>query len=250
MTKIYANLGLIGDCLAAMPFVYEQTLLDNVTVGPNLNSWVAEGINFSIAQDETLLPGACNYKLEANHSFQYCCGTNPMTHMIQGHYAVNNLPMPSIPLTFKVPLKQEKCHLQPGIAIAPFSISDHQNNKLWPYDRWLELTQQLPEPIYVLGSSKDDFSWIQDSNLIAVIDKPMSFITDLLSQSKLLVSIDTGISHLAHLLEMRNHALLYPKCLPSKFVVNPYSSYIQDWPLNVTVNQMLALCNMTIAKCS
>jgi ADP-heptose:LPS heptosyltransferase len=238
--KVYCNLGLIGDCIAAMPFLHELSKTKHVIAGPNLNRWVLDGIDFPIAFDSELEIKDSRYVLEASRSWAYCAQHGSKHHMAQGHFLLNGLEAPSLP--YSVPLELEECNLDSGIIIAPFSVSDHNGNKFWPVRNWIELAKNFPDPVYVVGSSKDDFNWTLGTNVWPIAGRSMAFVSSLLKKSKMLVSIDTGISHLAHMLGIKNHALLYSPAVPPNFVANPWGTFVYDFPSNVKVETMLQLC--------
>jgi len=247
--RVHTNLGLIGDAICGMPFLYDLSKSYKVIAGPNINKWVLEGIDFPITFDPDLKQQDARYHVDSSISWQTCSMHGNVHHMAQGHYIANGLGFPELPLSF--PLKFQQCNLEPGIVISPFSRSDHQGNKFWDLRNWLELIKYLPDPIYVVGSltdkphpeyGEDTWDWITGTRIRPVINKPMPYISSLLKSCKMIVSIDTGTSHLAHMLSMSNHALLYSPAVPPNFVKNPHSKVVMNWPRNVTVEEMLHMC--------
>jgi hypothetical protein len=237
--KIYVDAGLIGDALCCIPYLYsEYTTHGEITIGPNINSWVLKDIDFPIILNEQLQDVECAAKLTATCSWHF--SWSHKIHMAQGHYGFNGKPWPNIPMT--IPVKETACELPPGVVFAPFSKTDYQNNKLWPFDRWLELSHRFTHPVYVVGCDSDDWSWVTGTKLIPVINQSMAFIVSLLKQCKLFVSIDTGIAHLAHFINISTHAFLYPTVTAWGFVDNPNAQKVIDFPLNVTVERMLNCC--------
>jgi hypothetical protein len=251
--KVYTNLGLIGDAICGMPFLHDLSKTYNVIAGPNISKWVLEGVDFPVAFDPNLNLEDADYHLDSSLTWQACSRGGNIHHMAQGHYLVNGLTIPRMPLS--IPLKFQQCNLEPGIVISPFSRSDHQGNKFWDLKNWLELINHFPDPVYVVGSSQynndklkygeDSWDWITATKIRPVINKPMSYISSLLKSCKMLVSIDTGTSHLAHMLGMSNHALLYSPAVPPNFVRNPHAITLVNWPKRVTVQDMLHLCKRT-----
>jgi hypothetical protein len=55
----------------------------------------------------------------------------------------------------------------------------------------------------------------------------------------LVISIDNGISHLAHFGGVSQHLLLAPACLPASFVANPRGRMIRGVPIDITVQKVL-----------
>jgi len=238
--NIHTNLGLVGDALAGCHFLYTQSKIEPITVGPNLCNWVADALDFPITFDSKLEKQTCRYSIDASSSFNYCSSTGDKHHMAEGHYLYNHLPAP--PLPYLLPMKFEYCPLEPGIVFAPFSRSDYDGNKFWQFNNWVKLSKKLPEPIYVVGSKEDDVTWTTGTSIQPVLGNSCAFINSLLIKSKLLISIDTGISHLAHALGISKHALLYPAVLAPKFVTNPLCKRIRGWPASITVDMMFHLC--------
>jgi hypothetical protein len=243
---------MIGDSLSACPMLFEQSKIEPITIGPNFNQWVFSGLDFPVVFDNNLNQQDCVYKLDASLAMNFSACQGWQWHMAQSYFAMNGLKPIQLPCSF--PIKFEMCNLTPGIVIAPYSGSDFQGNKFWPLDNWKELVQNFDEPVYLLGSNQnypnaatnggksDTLNWIEGTNITPVFDKPMAYVADLLIKCKMLVSIDTGISHLAHMLGIKHHALLYPGCLDIRWVNNPHARHVQGWPSTISPNEMLQLC--------
>ena len=247
--KVYVNAGLIGDALCTMPFLRDLSENNKVIAGPNINKWVLEGIDFPLYFDPDLKQETCKYFLDSSYSWTH--GHKHGTHMAEGHYALNGLVAPKLP--YSIPVKFSPTNLQPGIVVAPYSRSDIDGNKFWLFENWRKLVEHFSGPIYVVGSttrtwhneveySDDDIGWIEGTGIIPIFDRPMSFVSQLLVESKLVVTIDTGIAHLAHLLGIKTHAYLFPEVPGWPFADNPNAQKVKGWPCNITVDQMLACC--------
>ena len=168
-------------------------------------------------------------------------------HMAQSFFAQYGDPAPSLPITLD--LKDEPCFLPPGLVIAPFSRTNSaDNNKFWPHDRWLEVIQTLrgagmADRVYVIGNSQhDDPSPYRGHGIDLFFDHPLSRVLNLLRQAPLFMSVEGGMSHLAHFGGVYRHVLLYPaKLTPLCWAQNPrgYMVKADPKPINVPVAEVV-----------
>lgn len=154
--------------------------------------------------------------LMARHCYQ--------VHMVQSFFREMNKPLPDLPILLD--LKREPCGVPPGVVISPYSRSDGGGNKFWPHDRWIEsvntIWQGVRPKIYVIGAAEcDDFSLYAQHGIEPYFDRPLAQVVDLILQSPLFLSVDNGISHIAHFCGMNRHVLLYPGCFGRCWVDNP-----------------------------
>ncbi|MDE1905109.1 MAG: hypothetical protein KGH75_01480 [Rhodospirillales bacterium] len=247
--KVYLVEGLIGDSISCLEFLkHIRNTYGSVEFGPGFNKWVFDGLQLdkSYTFNENLTKEEADFCISCSNSWQWCY-SKQRCHMSEGHFYYNNITPPSLPYSF--PFLQNECNLDKGIVFAPFSRTDDNGSKFWNLNNWLALAKNLPKPIYVLGSSTHDDMSILDNQegVIKLFDQDCKSVVSLLKSCKMLVSIDTGISHLAHYLGMKNHVLLYPIVSMQKFANNPNTVYeVYDWPKNVSVDRMLEMCNKAL----
>ena len=213
----------------------------------NICDWVYRGLDLS---NTTLVRKPQHMSdrtitLSCSDSWNHCFSNGSQLHMIQGHYLSHGESLPKMPfrgLKFFFALTGK----MPGIVFAPFSRTDDNGSKCWPTDKWLQLLTILKDrykvPIYLLCSSLDDCSAFKDQGYVILKDYEASWINSILSTAHLVITVDTGISHLCHLLSVATHVLIYPNASPAKFAENPLAKMIYGNPRNIGVEQVLHAC--------
>jgi hypothetical protein len=125
-------------------------------------------------------------------------------HMIQANFAYADLPVPQdIP---KPILKINPCHAPVfDFLLAPFSRSLPPEQK---WDKWQELVDAMPGKQFALlgDPAIDPVDFIKAPNITPQFGHSMDYVCNLLKNSKHgLISVVTGISHLAHALGVTNY---------------------------------------------
>lgn len=242
---------LIGDCLSTVPFMAylcgkHQT---EAVVSGEFNSLVAAilgpSYHFRFDEDPSVYQFEAVYSLSVAALFDLCS----QVHMCQSFFKTENLPVPELPL--ELDLLAKPCDLPPGLVISPYSRSNMpDNNKLWPHERWLEVVQTLrnmgiADRVYVVGASGyDDPTLYIAAGVEPVFDRPLAMVLDLIRQAPMFLSIDNGISHLAHYGGVGRHVLLYPGCLPECWVRNPRAAIVRA-PMPIDI-QPAAIINAAL----
>jgi len=248
---IISDMGLIGDALSGVSFIYDMA-----------NRESKQGrLLYLFARNKEILtlftPDILN-KIKIMHHIDDFWNTAPqlgqqtihvldttngwhkcvMTHhMIQSHWAVAGYDIP--------PLQAVQLDYNTGddiptydFVISPYSRSDHNNNKLWPYDRWQSVINMLKDKnqsVCVTGSDEDlkVFNGVDYFMGHSIRD-----VAGLLSKArKAVLSVDNGISHLTHFVGSP-HFLIYPQCLPAKWVDNPNAIKIHREPMQITTEEV------------
>jgi ADP-heptose:LPS heptosyltransferase len=137
-------------------------------------------------------------------SFNYADQHN--LHMLQANFENIGLPAPSyVPkpelryMTMQSPVFD--------YVLAPFSRSLPMEQK-WDKSKWQELVNRMPDKSFcLLGSIFHDYpDFITGDNVTPIFSQPMAYVCNLLKQSNNgLISVVTGISHLAHALDVKNY---------------------------------------------
>lgn len=245
MIQIYTNEYLLGDGLAQVPFMLALARERGERVrlcgrfNPSLLPLLADlPIDFDGGW-----AGGAEFNLNVQDSYRN--GLRTKLHMAQAYFDHHGMEVPPLPMEIK--LRAEPCDLQAGIVLAPFSGSDlGTNTKLWPHDRWVEVVQGLrrlglADHVYVLGrSSTDTTAPYAVAGITPVFDRPLTQVLDLMRKAPLVMTIDTGIGHLAHFGGISRHVMVYPDCLPPKFAEAPRAIHVRGpRPAHIGVDDVL-----------
>jgi ADP-heptose:LPS heptosyltransferase len=246
MTHIHSKETLLGDCLAQLPFMcaVAEARGDRVRLTGDFNRHIAPLLEPLPIDFE---PGG--HGLSADFILQvwpaYETSLRTKLHMVQCYFHIWQMPIPAVPIA--LPFKTEPCGLPPGIVLSPFSVSDRgSNTKLWPHERWVQVVQTLrrlglADHVYLLGTHKSDST---DPYAVAdiepVFDRPLTQVLDLMRQAPLVMGVDTGTGHLAHLGGIKRHVMIYPDCQPPIWAEAPRAIHVRGpRPTNITVDQVL-----------
>jgi len=156
-------------------------------------------------------------------------------HMVQGHFKYLDFPIPThgVPnVTLDIISTMDTPY---DFIVSPYSRSDHENNKLWPLDRWQVIIDWLREQNYsvaVVGSGRDDEPPFKNLSGEIIGYSLHDVAWQLKNVRKAVLSIDNGISHLTRIVES-SHILLYPECLPTTWVSNPKALTLKCNPLHL-----------------
>jgi ADP-heptose:LPS heptosyltransferase len=73
-----------------------------------------------------------------------------------------------------------------------------------------------------------------------VFDRPLSQVLDLMRQAPLVMTLDSGIGHLAHFGGVSRHVMIYANCLPGKFAEAPRALHVRGpMPAAISADQVL-----------
>ena len=241
--------GLIGDTLAQIPFVLHHLKTGESTyVGADMNPAVRQLLPehphlFFDYPPRDLDVFDSRYLLDLSGMWHQCERHGWDMHMAQGYFRQQGEVVPELPLTFDMNVKQ--FHTV-DLVISPFSRSNNpaDNNKLWPYDRWVELVVRLHRNngirhTVVLGATPDQPFFFPEGTVYSVFDKPLPAVLYMLRAAKLVITLDNGIGHLCHFGGVKNHVMQYPQCLPPKFAESPFAEHVRGrMPIDISVDQM------------
>lgn len=259
------QLSLVGDSLAAVPYIrflaerngfgawfphdtfdksfcwYVRPLLD-----PTLG--------FLFGKDNAPCATPRSIFVDLHKAFHYAHHVDRSLHMAQTHFVVNGYEAPPLPIS--IPLRAAMFEPQRDtIVVAPFSRSDHNNQKAWFPDRWVDvigalLTSDLGiTRAIILGNSRyDNPEPYLGPKTLPMMDQPLSIVLGVMRACRLFLSVDNGLGHLAHYGGVRHHAMLQPACLSTEWVRNPLGRMIQGDPRTVPAAAMIGLAMEMLTK--
>jgi ADP-heptose:LPS heptosyltransferase len=246
MIHIHSPEPLIGDCLAQLPFMcaVAEARGDRVRLTGGVNRHIAPLLEpLPIVFEPEGSGTGADFTLQVWPAYQ--TGLRTKLHMVQCYFHDFGWPVPAMPIA--LPFKMEPCGLPPGIVLSPFSGSDlGTNTKLWPHDRWVQVIQTLrrlglAEHVYLLGTHKADSTEpYAVAGIEPVFDRPLTQVLDLMRQAPLVLTIDTGTGHLAHLGSIKHHVMIYADCQPPIWAEAPRATIVRGpKPANISVDQVL-----------
>jgi ADP-heptose:LPS heptosyltransferase len=220
--------GHVGDSLAKVPYIaWLSRQYDTYAV-------ITGAFNPHVAE----LLGRYMFLFEDHDTSELCDATYTLDvtemdrrfrdrgHMSQSYFLDAREFPPDLPITLK--LQTAPCPLPAGLVISPYSWSDSGSyEKTWPHTRWIELIGRLREHhladvVYIVGAiARDDPEPYVKAGIVPVFDFPLTVVLNLLRHATAVLSVDNGISHLAHYGGVAKHVLLYPGYLPDCWVANP-----------------------------
>lgn len=174
--------------------------------------------------------------------FNHCNIADRTLHMSQGWFVLNGHEAPELPITLPFSGAPYGYHRNKLIICSPFSRSDNNNNKLWPHERWVDLLRRITRDgrrVLVIGSGVED--WEPYYEFDCAKDMTLCGILELLRECDLFLSIDNGISHLAHFGGVAQHLLLMPECLSPSFICNPRGYNVRGNPIDIGVDSVESL---------
>lgn len=244
MIEIDARSGeLIGDALCHVPYMdwlAKQHGTKANVIG--LSRKVADvlGPSYDFTFNDVSEPGTPVFRMSILDAFGY----SNQCHAAQAFFRQHHIQEPALPLSLD--LREVSAGLLPGVVISPFSRSDTAGNKLWPHSRWLEVVHELRydgliDRVYVLGDSRyDDPTPYMRNGIEPVFDFSLAQVLNLMRQAPLVMTIDNGMSHLAHFGGIERHVLLYPGCLPRCWVQNPRAQIVTaSTPIDVDPREII-----------
>ncbi len=105
----------------------------------------------------------------------------------------------------------------------------------------INLSQQLGDtPVYVVGDQGDQWEAIIGTRIVPLTDLPLTQVLSTLRSAKVFLSIDNGMSHLAHFGGVHKHVLLYPAITAPNAVVNPRAKVLIGRPEDIAVSHVVA----------
>lgn len=231
----------IGDTLCCMPFLLalKDRVGERVALMGNYSRLVEplfDGSSIVFRED------AENPDLLVNVREAFDCANINHLHMAAAHFRLHKLPPPPSPMT--LPFVEGQAKSRPDIAIAPFTASDEAFTKLWPMERWVALIEGLRlshgiGEVAVLGGPQDDMSVFEKSGCILLRDLPLPDAYATMRQAKLFLSVDSGLSHIAHFGGIGSHLLIYPNHVSRYLASNPRGHSLICRAGDLTVEEMM-----------
>lgn len=245
MIEIDARSGeLIGDALCHVPYMdwltrQHGTYANVIGLNRKVASLLAPSYPFIF--DGPSEGGTPIFRMSIQDAFGY----SNQCHAAQAFFRQYHIPEPELPLTLD--LREAPSGLSPGVVISPYSRSNSpDDNKRWLPSRWVETIQTLRgegliDQVYVLGDSRyDDPSPYIRNGIEPIFDFSLAQVLHLMRQAPLVMTIDNGMSHLAHFGGIDRHVLLYPGCLPQCWVRNPRATLVTaSMPIHVQSADMV-----------
>jgi hypothetical protein len=232
----------IGDTLCVLPLITQLAGIFATDV--HVTGAFAEPVKplsrhlpicFGMPEAETVV----GVRVEIATAYQQ--GIQLNQHMAVSICRLAQLPIPALPITLD--LAADPGGLPPGIVLSPFSGSKNPWYKVWPLERWVELTRHLLRiwegPVYVLAASGEDAQSFTREGAVPLIALSLPQVLHVMRQAVLFVSIDNGLSHLAHFGSVRRHLLIYPALLPPDLVVNPRAFVLRGRPEDISAPQII-----------
>ena len=264
MIHIHSKEMLLGDCLAQLPFMcaVSNERGDRVHLTGEFNPHIAPLLEPLPIVFE---PGGSGIGAEFTLNVwpAYQIGLQTKLHLAQCYFQMFGWPIPALPID--LPFKTEPCGLPPGIVLSPFSVSDRgTNTKLWPHERWVQVIETLrrlglADRAYLLGTHKSDSAVpYAVAGIEQVFDRPLTQVLDLMRQAPLVMGVDTGTGHLAHLGGIKRHVMIYADCQPPIWAEAPRAIHVRGpRPANISVDQVLeaarqvleAPCQVKVITC-
>lgn len=101
----------------------------------------------------------------------------------------------------------------------------------------------------MIGGGDDDWSQFVDAGAIPLLDLALPEVLYILRRARIFLSIDNGISHLAHFGGVQRHVLLYPAILAPNLVANPRAKSLIGHPQSIGVETVLSACADVLGYC-
>ncbi len=235
----------IGDSLCALPALLSLAGLFQglITVRGPFSRAVTQLVATSLlAFEPNALTGEiADFRIDIHAAYKQCNLQNQ--HMAVGLCRAIGLPAPSSPIFLD--LVEAPLNLPPGLVISPFSGSSNGWYKVWPMDRWLRLVAIVKAyypamPVYLLAGIGDTTEAFSAVGCLPLINHALPQVLHLIRRAHLFVSIDNGISHLAHFGRCTRHILLYPALLAPNLVTNPAAQCFRGRPEDIDVGTIAA----------
>jgi hypothetical protein len=240
------DLNRMGDALAALPWMWRLArrhdglrVVDDQLFSPLRPLLPDEmGIYFGPGRPD----GPPTLKVDIHDNFHFC-GVRGNVHMCQGYFISAGERPPLLPVTLPL-LDDGPADLCRSVVVSPYSRSDHRHNKAWFDDRWNELIAAVllhpdVDEVVILSDGIDDTTPLLAPNTRVMESRPLREVLSALRGCRLVISVDNGISHLAHFGGVSRHLLLAPACLPAAFVANPRGRSVRGEPVAVRATTMI-----------
>lgn len=243
----------IGDTLCTLPLILQLAQIFDTVVevqgafSPAVRPLLAElPVCFESRPSRT---PAVDVKIEIQRAYNEGHARNE--HMALSMCRLAGIEAAALPIDLG--LREQPSPWLEAIVISPFSGSKNPWYKFWPIARWLELAKALSRltkaQVYVIGGGDDDWSQFVDAGAIPLLDLALPEVLYILRRARIFLSIDNGISHLAHFGGVQRHVLLYPAILAPNLVANPRAKSLIGHPQSIGVETVLSACADVLGYC-
>jgi hypothetical protein len=146
-------------------------------------------------------------------------------YMTQAYFGGLNLPIPETPPRPKLLIRGADIVMDGHYGLAPFARSLGPGEK-WDRFKWQRLVDSMPDKQFVLyGSHRDDPEFVTGPNVTPYFDRPLERVCHSMKYlTHGLISVSTGLSHLAYALGVKNYLLIRQgpfACNPSAIRMEP-----------------------------
>jgi hypothetical protein len=202
---------LIGDFIGTIPAM--QALDVTYIIKPNMVELATmAGIKYTTVQQDY------EKAFDLHRAFALSCKNN--LHMIQANFVELDLPAPcNIPKPELI-IREEQTEIFDYV-LSPFSRSLPEDQR-WQREKWQELINSTDKTFALIGGPYDDENYL--TGCVKIFNKPLNYICNLLLNSKGLISVVTGTSHLAYALSVKNYLF----CQQGAWGKNPEAVQLAD----------------------
>lgn len=190
----------IGDFLATIPAMMKLSENHDVflTVHPGLQE-LAQLLPYQIKLGTIENPER-TYIIDINAA--YATGWEAGLHMTQAYYPQFELPIPESPQRPLLIVPNEDVPIY-DFVIAPYAMSLPWG-QLWTIEKWNQLIEYYPDKKFALLAGPNDSRFFNHTNLTQYHGESWIKVANLISKAKTVITVVTGLSHLAHALDARH----------------------------------------------
>lgn len=233
----------IGDCLEMLPAICAASEHEPIyfkTANEQVAAWIPSRYNVTIIPQYKTLPPGDTHIIHIPSALKL---TGREWFMSQMYFPHLGLPLPiDIPKP-ELELQAPSTDLPSvDVLLAPFafSLAPHE---FWSQAKWQALVDAFPDITFgVLGSSKDVYQNRNffASNVLPIFDRPLNDVAHILQASQVLVSVVTGMAHLAFALDVPNIVLhcQQPWGVPPTSIQIQDSTCVTDIPVERVVGEL------------
>lgn len=235
---------LIGDFLGTIPAMVElaKTVQKLYVIHRHevrgLFDMIPQRNMFRRVFDERDKPSDFTIRVSPNDTQAYWYATKHNLYMTQAHFSFLGLPTPLHPVRPVLHCQLTKVPTYDYI-LAPFSVS-LPGDQMWPRERWKQLVRLMPNHSFAMfGSKTDDPNYLRAPNVTPEFGQPFAEVVNMMRNARYgVVSVVTGISHLAYALGVENCLLEHQD---TAWGLNPDSYRIHRRVVDITVSEVSEL---------
>ncbi len=239
--------GLIGDFLGTVPAMQEIAkrhgevfVIHNDSV-TGLFSLIREEYAMKRHLGENAFVSEKIYDINSTAAFQHASTRG--LYMSDAYLSLLGFPVTNKPAKADLLIERKASVPSVDFVLAPFSRSLPLEQR-WGRGRWQQLVLDLPECRFaILGSSKNDpMNYIHGKNVVNFYDNSFNDVADLLQKSRFgLISVVTGIAHLAFHINVQNYLLTNQG---DTWGNNPDATKIRNDLTTLTTDELISFLNV------